>query len=136
MTYSIVARDPDTGELGVAVQSCWFGVGPIVPWARAGVGAVATQSFAAIAYRPGCLEHMAAGSSAAAALDQVIAGDVGSALRQVGVVDAAGSVRAHTGAMCLDHAGHHEGAGYTVQANMMATDRVWPAMAEAYESTS
>jgi uncharacterized Ntn-hydrolase superfamily protein len=136
MTYSIVARDPDTGELGVAVQSCWFGVGPIVPWARAGVGAVATQSFAELAYGPRCLDLMAAGSRATAALDQVVAGDEGSALRQVGVVDATGSVGAHTGAMCLDHAGHHEGDGYAVQANMMATDRVWPAMAEAYEATS
>ncbi len=136
MTYSIVARDEATGEMGVAVQTCMFAVGAIVPWVRAGVGAVATQSIADPAYGPRCLDLMASGADAREALREVRAGDAGSVLRQVGVVDAAGSASSFTGEFCIDHAGHHEGVGYAVQANMMANERVWPAMAEAYESGS
>ena len=123
MTYSIVARDAATGEMGVAVQTCMFAVGSIAPWARAGVGAVATQSIADPAYGPRCLEQMASGADARDALRDVRSGDPGSLLRQVGVVDAHGGVSAFTGELCIDHAGHHEGDGYTVQANMMASAR-------------
>lgn len=133
MTYSIVARDPDSGALGVAVQTCWFAAGAIVPWAVAGVGAVATQAMVEVSYGPLCLEKLGAGIGAGAALDDVRAADTGSAVRQVAVVDAGGGASAFTGALCIDHAGHHVGAHYSVQANMMASTEVWPAMADAYE---
>ena len=109
MTYSIVARDPDSGQFGVAVQTCWFAVGAIVPWARAGVGAVATQAMVEVSYGPKCLERLVAGADAAEALDEVRAADDDSDIRQVAVVDGAGGVSAHTGAKCIDHAGHHVG---------------------------
>lgn len=131
-TYSIAARDPATGELGVAVQSHWFSVGPIVPWAEAGVGAVATQSLVDPAYGPLGLELMRAGKSAPEALRALVAGDSNAAVRQVAMVDAAGRVAAHTGERCIAFAGHRTGDGFSAQANLMASDRVWPAMAEAY----
>ncbi|HXQ43565.1 MAG TPA: DUF1028 domain-containing protein [Acidimicrobiales bacterium] len=134
MTYSIVARDPDSGQLGVAVQTCWFAVGAIVPWAVAGVGAVATQAMAEVSYGPKCLDRLDAGRAAGQALDEVRAEDAASAVRQVAVVDAAGGAGAFTGDLCIDHAGHHVGRQYSVQANMMASAGVWPAMAEAYET--
>jgi uncharacterized Ntn-hydrolase superfamily protein len=134
MTYSIVARDPESGALGVAVQTCMFAVGSPVPWARAGVGAVATQAFSERAYGWRCLDAMAAGRSAEAALASARDVDPVSVMRQVGVVDAEGSSAAFTGEFCIDHAGHRLGAGYAVQANMMASPDVWPAMAAAYES--
>jgi uncharacterized Ntn-hydrolase superfamily protein len=133
MTYSIVARDPRTGDLGVAVQTCMFAVGSIVPYAQNGIGAVATQAFSEPAYGPRCLEAMANGMSASDALAQARALDPGEALRQVGVVDVDGNAAAFTGDLCVDFAGHYVGDGYAVQANMMASERVWPAMAEAYE---
>ena len=133
MTYSIVARDGMTGELGAAVASCMFAVGSLVPWARAGVGAVATQAFGEIGYGPRCLNLLAAGVNPEIALADVQAADGLSALRQVAVIDGTGAVASHTGDLCVDHAGHYVGDGYGVQANMMASDRVWPAMAEAYE---
>jgi uncharacterized Ntn-hydrolase superfamily protein len=133
MTYSIVARDPKTGELGVAVQTCMFAVGSVVPWAEAGVGAVATQAMSEVAYGWRCLAAMRDGASAAEALERARALDQGHAIRQVGVVDAKGTSAAFTGELCIDFAGHYCGDGYTVQANMMATEGVWPAMAEAYE---
>jgi uncharacterized Ntn-hydrolase superfamily protein len=136
MTYSIVARDPESGRLGVAVQTCWFAVGALVPWAVAGVGAVATQAMVEVSYGPKCLDRLGAGAGAGRALDEVRAEDDGSAVRQVAVVDAAGSAAAHTGDLCIDHAGHHVGDGYSVQANMMASPDVWPAMAEAYEAAT
>jgi uncharacterized Ntn-hydrolase superfamily protein len=136
MTYSVVARDPESGQFGVAVQTCWFAVGAIVPWAIAGVGAVATQAMVEVSYGPKCLEKLVAGADAQRALDEVRAEDEGSAVRQVAVVDGSGGVSAHTGALCIDHAGHHRGDQYSVQANMMASARVWPAMAEAYETTA
>lgn len=136
MTYSIVARDPHTGELGVAVQTCMPAVGSVVPWARAGVGAVATQAMTEIAHGYRCVDAMAAGSSAAEALAASLAQDPGEALRQVGAVDRHGRATAHTGALCIDHAGSYVGAGFSVQANMMASDKVWPAMADAYESAT
>jgi uncharacterized Ntn-hydrolase superfamily protein len=135
MTYSIVARDPDTGELGVAVQSHWFGAGGIVAWAESGVGAVATQATVEVGYGPRGLERMRAGDDAAAALAALGAEDPGADVRQVAMVDTSGEVAAHTGARCIPMAGHRIGAGYSVQANMMWNDTVWDAMAEAYEAS-
>jgi uncharacterized Ntn-hydrolase superfamily protein len=133
-TFSIVARDPETGELGVAVQSHWFSVGTAVPWAEAGVGAVATQSFVDPAYGPDGLERMRQGLAAPDALAQLVAKDAGEAVRQVAFVDAQGRVAAHTGKHCIAASGDQVGAGYSVQANMMENGRVVPAMARAYEA--
>jgi uncharacterized Ntn-hydrolase superfamily protein len=133
-TYSIVARDAATGDLGVAVQSHWFSVGSIVTWAEAGVGAVATQSFVNPAYGPRGLELMKSGLSAEQALAALLLVDEGRDVRQVAFIDADGTVAAHTGAKCIEAAGHHVGDGYSVQANMMLNDTVAPAMAEAYET--
>src|SRR5206468_9402149 len=131
-TFSIVARDSVTGELGVAVQSHWFSVGPLVPWAEAGVGAVATQSFVDPAYGPLGLELMHAGKSARQALDGLLASDPGKDVRQVAMVDAKGTIAAFTGSNCIPAAGHIEGEQFSVQANLMLNDKVWPAMAKAY----
>jgi uncharacterized Ntn-hydrolase superfamily protein len=133
-TYSIVARDPGTGELGVAVQSHWFGVGQMVPWLQPGVGAVATQSIVEPAYGPRALDRLAAGVRARAALDELVAADDLARFRQVAVVDAHGNVASHTGDGCIIHAGHETGHQYGVQANMMASPEVWPAMAHAFEA--
>jgi uncharacterized Ntn-hydrolase superfamily protein len=133
-TYSIVARDPRTGEMGVAVQSHWFSVGSGVAWAEAGVGAVATQSFIDPAYGRDGLGLMRGGASAEEALRSLLAKDEGRDVRQVAMVDARGRVAAHTGAKCIEAAGDRTGAGFSVQANLMASDRVWPAMARAFES--
>lgn len=133
-TYSIVARDTATGELGVAVQSHWFSVGSTVPWAEAGIGAVATQSFVDPSYGKLGLDLMRAGRSAPDALKGLLAADEGREVRQVAMIDAEGRVAAHTGAKCIVAAGHHVGTSYSVQANLMRNDRVWPAMAKAFES--
>ncbi|HWU87999.1 MAG TPA: DUF1028 domain-containing protein [Kofleriaceae bacterium] len=133
-TFSIVARDPVTGDLGVAVQSHWFSVGALVAWAEPGVGAVATQSFVEPAYGPKGLALLAGGAAPADALAKLLAADPASAARQVAFVDAQGRAAAHTGARCIQHAGHHAGNGYSVQANLMANDRVVPAMQRAFEA--
>lgn len=135
-TYSIVARDPVTGDLGVAVQSHWFQVGPVVPWARSGVGAVATQSFVEVSYGPRGLDLMAAGKSPQQALDQLLEADEQRAVRQVAMVDAEGRVAAWTGESCIPAAGHRAGDGYSVQANLMDRATVWDAMAQAYERSA
>ncbi|MCZ6727425.1 MAG: DUF1028 domain-containing protein [Acidobacteria bacterium] len=135
-TYSIVARDAATGDLGVAVQSHWFSVGSVVSWAEAGVGAVATQSFVEVSYGPLGLELMRAGKSADEALRGLLAMDPHADVRQVAMVDREGNVAVHTGANCIAAAGHRRGEGYAVQANMMERDTVWNAMATAYESAS
>ncbi len=135
MTYSIVARDPETGELGVAVQSHWFSVGPIVPWARPGVGAVATQANAEVAYGPRALDLLERGMSARGALKRLLAEDPLAASRQVAVVDAHGEVAAHTGEACMAFAGDVQGDGVSCQANIMTTAEVWPAMLAAYASS-
>ena len=132
MTYSIVARDPGTGELGVAVQSHWFSVGGVVTWARPGIGAVATQANAEAAYGPQLLELLAAGVAAEQALATLVANDPAGDSRQVAVVDSAGRVAAHTGPNCMAYAGHVTGAGVSCQANIMANERVWPAMLDAF----
>ena len=134
-TYSIVARDEVTGQMGVAVQSHWFSVGSIVTWAEAGVGAIATQSFVDPAYGPRGLDLMKSGLSAEQALDALLLVDEGRDVRQVAFVDTSGRVAAHTGAKCIEAADHHVGDGYSVQANMMLNDKIVPAMAKAYEST-
>jgi uncharacterized Ntn-hydrolase superfamily protein len=131
-TYSIVARDPASGELGVAVQSHWFGVGAVVAWARPGVGAVATQSIAEVAHGPNALERLQAGESAREALASVLREDALAHFRQLGVVDARGGVAVHTGSGCIPCAGEAAGAEFTCQANMMANDTVPAAMAGAY----
>ena len=131
-TSSIVARDAATGELGVAVQSHWFSVGSHVPWAEAGVGAVATQSFTDPSYGKLGLDLMRAGRSAPDALKGLLAADEGREVRQVAMIDAEGKVAAHTGGACIQAAGHFVGAGFSVQANLMRNDRVWPAMAKAF----
>ena len=133
-TYSIVARDPKTGELGVAVQSHWFSVGALVPWAEAGVGAVATQSLVDPSYGPLGLELMRAGRAAPDALAGLVAADAGREVRQVAMIDAQGRVAAHTGNQCIAAAGHQTGANFSVQANLMEKDTVWPAMARAFEA--
>lgn len=148
-TFSIVARDPATGQMGVAVQSHWFAVGQIVPWAEAGVGAVATQSFVDPSYGKLGLDLLRAGKSAPEALRALLAGDAACAVRQVGIVDATGSVVTFTGSNDIAAAGAiasngtseaHQcgsvitGRDFAVQANLMADERVWPAMAQAYAS--
>jgi len=133
-TYSIVARDPATGEMGVAVQSHWFSVGSLVPWAKAGVGAVATQSFVDPSYGPLGLALLRAGRSAPEALAGLLAADEGRDVRQVAMIDAQGRVAAHTGRKCIAEAGQVVGRGYSVQANLMASAAVWPAMARAFEA--
>jgi len=134
-TFSIVARDPATGELGVAVQSHWFSVGPIVPWAEAGVGAVATQSFVDPSYGKNGLDLMRAGKSAPDALKDLLEKDEGREVRQVAMIDAQGRVDAWTGKNDIQAAGHIVGKNFSVQANLMLNEKVWPAMARAFENT-
>lgn len=135
-TYSIVAFDEETGELGVAVQSHWFSVGFLVPWAKAGVGAVATQSFVKVDYGPEGLNRMENGQSAEEALNSLLAEDEGEAVRQVAMIDVKGSVAAHTGTKCIYAAGHQIGKNYSVQANLMEKETVWPSMANAFERSN
>jgi uncharacterized Ntn-hydrolase superfamily protein len=134
-TYSIVARDPDTLELGVAVQSHWFSVGSVVPFARAGVGAVAVQSVPDPETGPAVLAALAAGETARDALRRAVAGtDAG--MRQVGIVDALGRTAAWTGSGCIRHAGDADGAGFSAQANMMRSAGVPEAMAEGFTAAT
>jgi len=134
-TYSIVAYDETTGELGVAVQSHWFSVGTVVPWAKAGVGAVATQSIAEPSYGPKGLALMEQGIPADEALQSLLLKDSGENVRQIGMVDAKGNVGAHTGARCIRYAGHKIGKHYSVQANIMEKATVPDAMSNAFENT-
>lgn len=135
MTYSLVVREPDTGRLGVAVQSHWFSVGSVVSWAAPGVGAVATQSVAEASYGPNGLELMSSGASAQEALQRLLAQDQNAAVRQVAMLDAHGGVAVHTGADCVQFAGHVTAEHVSCQANMMSSERVWPAMLEAFQSS-
>lgn len=132
-TYSIVARDPATGELGAAVQSHWFAVGTLCAWVEAGVGAVATQAMVDPGYGKLGLDLMRAGKSAPDALRGLIAADGAREVRQVAMIDAQGQVAAHTGNKTISAAGHLVGKDYSVQANLMLNDEVWPAMAKAFE---
>jgi uncharacterized Ntn-hydrolase superfamily protein len=133
-TYSIVARDAASGKLGVAVQSHYFAVGTAVPWAEAGVGAIAVQFVPDSRYGTLGLDLMRAGKSAPEALKSLLAADEAREQRQVAMVDARGEVSAHTGSRAIPAAGHLLGANFSVQANLMANDGVWPAMAKAFES--
>jgi uncharacterized Ntn-hydrolase superfamily protein len=134
-TYSIVALDPATGELGVAVQSHWFSVGPLCAWARAGVGAVATQSVVEPAYGPNALDRLAEDVGAQQALGELLAADSLAAVRQVAVIDVNGGISTHTGSGCIPHAGHVTGEHWSCQANMMARETVPAAMSEAFAGT-
>lgn len=135
-TYSIVAVDSATGEIGVAVQSHWFSVGSVVTWAEPGVGAVATQSFVQPSYGPQGLYLMKTGTPAPEALAALLRADPDSQVRQVAMIDARGRVAAHTGSRDIPAAGHIVGNRFSVQANLMRNDAVWPAMARAFESST
>jgi len=134
-TYSIVAYDSVTGDLGVAVQSHWFSVGTVVAWAEAGVGAVATQSFSNPAFGPQGLALMKTGLNAKQTLAALVSSDEGEAFRQIGVIDANGLSASHTGSKNIKEAGDITGKYYSVQANLMKNNTVWPAMADAFENT-
>jgi uncharacterized Ntn-hydrolase superfamily protein len=136
MTYSIIARDPASGEMGCAVQSHFFSVGPVVPWGEAGVGIVATQAMAQPSYGPAGLDLMRRRIAAPDALRALLAIDPGAEQRQVALIDASGAVAAHTGARCIAHAGHRTADGVSVQANMMERDTVPDAMLSAYTAAT
>ena len=132
-TYSIVARDPRTGEMGVGVQSHWFSVGSVVSWGEAGVGVVATQSLVNKSFGLRGLELLKQGKTPQEAIDILLSDDEGRDVRQVAILDTQGRVATHTGSKCIKQAGHIVGDNFSVQANLMLSDKVWPAMAEAYE---
>lgn len=134
-TFSIVARDPETGEMGVAVQSHWFSVGTSVSWAEAGVGAVATQSFTNKSFGIRGLNLLRIGLTAQQALDSLLKDDEGRQVRQVAIIDNKGNVATHTGKGCIDYASHIQGNNFSVQSNMMLTDKVPSAMADAFEKS-
>jgi uncharacterized Ntn-hydrolase superfamily protein len=134
-TFSIVAFDAATGDVGVAVQSKYFAVGAVVPWVRAGVGAVATQAAGRAAYGPEILELLGGGLEPAAAIKRALARDEQRETRQLGVVDATGRAAAFTGAECNDWAGHVTGSGYAVQGNILAGEPVVAEMARIFEAT-
>ena len=135
-TYSIVAYDSITGEMGVAVQSHWFSVGPLVAWGQAGVGVVATQSFVNPDFGPMGLALLKSGLNSQEALDSLLKQDEGRDVRQVAILNNHGVAAVHTGEKCIQGAGHILGANYSVQANLMKNDKVWKAMATAFEKSS
>jgi uncharacterized Ntn-hydrolase superfamily protein len=135
-TFSIVARDPNTGEMGVAVQSHWFSVGTSVSWAEAGVGAVATQSFTNKSFGIRGLNLLRSGLTAQQALDSLLTTDEGRDVRQVAIIDNKGNVATHTGKACIDYASHIKGDNFSVQSNMMLTDKVPSAMATAFKNSA
>ncbi len=134
-TYSIVAVDSATGEIGAAVQSHWFSVGTSVIWAEAGVGAVATQSFVNVSFGPRGLGLMKSGKTPREALDELLASDEGREFRQVALIDAKGNSVSFTGKKCIQEAGDLHGKNYSVQANLMLKNSVWPAMEKAFKTT-
>jgi uncharacterized Ntn-hydrolase superfamily protein len=135
-TFSIVARDPATGELGVGVQSHWFSVGSDVSWAEAGVGAIATQSFIEPGYGARGLTLIGSGKAPQLALDELLSKDPNRDVRQVAFIDARGNTAVHTGKMCIPAAGHKKGENYSVQGNLLDSPRVWEDMAQAFEASS
>jgi uncharacterized Ntn-hydrolase superfamily protein len=135
-TFSIVARDPKTGEMAVAVQSHWFSVGTGVSWGEAGVGVVATQSFTNKSFGLRGLALLKEGKSPQEALDILLSDDTGKDFRQVAILDKKGRVATHTGKSCIDMAGHLNGENFSVQANMMLNDKVVPAMEKAWKENS
>lgn len=134
-TFSIVARDPATGDLGIAVESKFIAVGAVVPWARAGVGAIATQAWANVSYGPRGLDLLAAGLPADAVVAELTGADDGRDRRQVGVVDAQGRAASFTGPGCSAWAGGLTGAGFCCQGNILAGPAVVEAMAAAYRDS-
>jgi uncharacterized Ntn-hydrolase superfamily protein len=135
-TFSIVAMDPETGEMGVAVQSHWFSVGTIVSWGEAGVGVIATQSFVNPAFGPRGLELLKQGKTAQEVVDELIASDEGRDVRQLAVLSTDGTVASYTGKKCIPGAGNIVGENYSVQANLMLNDKVWSAMSEAFGNST
>jgi uncharacterized Ntn-hydrolase superfamily protein len=135
-TFSIVARDPQNGQLGVAVQSHWFAVGSLCPWAEAGVGAIATQSLVEPGYGALGLKLLRKGRSANECLSELLGKDSNRENRQVAIIDSNGQVASHTGKNCIAEAGHISGTGFSVQANMMKFPTVWPAMAKSFENST
>ena len=135
-TYSIVAKDANTGEMAVGVQSHWFSVGTLVSWGKSGVGVVATQSFVNPSYGPKGIELMENGVSAEEALKNLTDKDEGRDFRQAAMLDVNGSVNAFTGEKCIESAGHFVGENFSVQANMMLNDKVIPAMKKAFQDNS
>jgi len=135
-TFSIVARDSATGEMGVAVQSHWFSVGTVVSWAEAGVGAVATQSFVNKSFGIRGLDLLRRGLTAQQALDVLLSDDEGREVRQVAIVDIKGNIAVHTGKNCIQYASHIKGNQFSVQSNMMLGDKVCESMAAAYMKNS
>ncbi|ORL43952.1 DUF1028 domain-containing protein [Zunongwangia atlantica] len=133
-TFSVVAKDPRTGEMAVAVQSHWFSVGSLVSWGKSGVGVVVTQSFVNPAYGPNGLKLMGGGMSAKDALEELVEQDGGRDYRQIAFLDVKGNVAAYTGKLCVESAAHIEGENFSVQANMMLNNKVVPAMAEAFKA--
>lgn len=134
-TYSIVARDAETGDMGVAVESHWFSVGSLVTWAEAGVGAIATQSFVNPAYGPEGLKLLKEGLSPQQVVDKLTAEDEGRDLRQLAIIDSKGRSATYTGKNCIPDAGHISGENFSVQANLMLNDKIWPAMSKAFSET-
>jgi uncharacterized Ntn-hydrolase superfamily protein len=134
-TYSIVARDPETGEMGVAVQSHWFSVGTVVSWGEAGVGVVATQSFVNPAFGPDGIELLKSGMTADQVVDKLIADDEGRDVRQLAIIDVNGNVKSYTGKNCIPGAGNIVGENYSVQANLMLNEKVPGAMSKAFEES-
>jgi uncharacterized Ntn-hydrolase superfamily protein len=135
-TFSIIAYDPETGEIGGAVQSHWFAVGTVVLWGEAGLGMVATQSFTNPSYGPEGLELLRGGSVPQSVVDQLTKGDAGRDVRQLAVINSRGEAAAYTGQRCVPNAGHFVGGTYSAQANMMLRPEVWPAMSRAFESAT
>ncbi|MFX1312669.1 MAG: DUF1028 domain-containing protein [Promethearchaeota archaeon] len=132
-TYSIIARDPDTGEMGVGVQSHYFSVGSVVSWGESGIGVVATQSFVNKSFGLRGLKLLKQGRSPQEAVDILLSDDIGREIRQVAILDVKGRVATYTGSKCIRYAGHLIGDNFSVQANLMLSDKVWPKMAEVYE---
>jgi len=135
-TYSIVARDDSTGKMGVGVQSHWFSVGSVVPWGESGVGVVATQAFCNVSFGLRGLDLLKKGKTPQNALELLLSSDEGRDVRQLAILDVEGRIAVHTGKNCIQAAGHKKGANYSVQANMMLHDTVWPAMADAFEKSN
>lgn len=135
MTYSIIGRDPATGEIGIAVQSHYFGAGAVVPWIKAGVGAIATQSVVSANYGPDGLTYLQAGLEPEQALDRMRTVDLNSAVRQVAIMDATGRSAGFTGDGCVGAAGHSVSLNARAQANMVVSSQVWDSMTEAFESS-
>ncbi len=132
-TYSIVAMDPKTGEIGAAVQSHWFSVGAVVIWGEAGVGVVATQSFVNPSFGLRGLELLKKGKTPDQALNELLSSDEGKEFRQLAILSSKGESATFTGNKCIQPAGHLKGENFSVQANLMKNDKIWPAMAEAFK---